>query len=454
MKRYAKSLFVFRRDLRVDDNTALIDALKKSESVLTWFVLDPRQAEKHDYLSLPAFDFMLSSLEELDADLRLRGGALGVSKGKVEEILDELLPGMGVDAVFMNRDYTPFSRKRDEDIETVCRSRGIALVSHGDALLNEPEDVRKNDGGPYTVFSPFWKKSSAVQPGPPAQCRMKNFAAVDTNASEALTGAKPHALERPFLRGGRKEGLALLSRLSELKGNENFRDEPAVRTTGLSAHLKFGTVSVREVYRGISEALGSSSPFLRQLYWRDFFSHISWHFPHVFTGAFHRKLDALEWKYDEESFGRWCGGRTGFPVVDAAMRELNATGYMHNRARLIAASFLTKDLHLSWREGEKYFAQRLIDYDPAVNNGNWQWSASTGCDAQPYFRIFNPWIQQKKFDRDCTYIKTWVPELSGLSPVQIHGLEKKAPESLNYPRPMVNHAEASLEAKAMFEGAL
>lgn len=452
MKRYRKSLFIFRRDLRIDDNTALIKALEKSESVLTWFVLDPRQAEKHDYLSLPALDFMLNSLKELDSDLRSHGGFLEIKKGKVEEVLTEVLPGPGIDAVFVNRDYTPFSRKRDEAIEAICRTLGVVVESYGDVLLHEPEEVLKNDGGPYTVFTPFWKKSSSLPVRAPVRCMLRNYTG-NENAAEAIRDARPHAPGDPFLSGGRKEGLGLLARLSELAGNESFRDEPAIRTTGLSAHLKFGTVSIRESYDAISKALGPASPFLRQLYWRDFFSHIAWHFPHVFTGAFHRRLDALEWKYDEESFRKWCEGRTGFPIVDAAMRQLNTTGYMHNRARLIVASFLTKDLQMSWREGEKYFAQRLIDYDPAVNNGNWQWSASTGCDAQPYFRIFNPWLQQKKFDKDCVYIKTWVPELAGLSAAQLHGLEKKAPDSLDYPRPMVNHSEASLEAKAMFEGA-
>ncbi len=221
-------------------------------------------------------------------------------------------------------------------------------------------------------------------------------------------------------------------------------------TSRLSAHLKFGTCSVREVYYAIVQQLSPEHPLLRQLYWRDFFTHIAFHYPHVFGKAFHPQYDNLVWDNNRGHFQRWAEGTTGFPIVDAGMRELNATGFMHNRVRMIVASFLTKDLHISWRWGERYFAQHLVDYDPAVNNGNWQWAASTGCDAQPYFRIFNPWLQQQKFDPDCQYIYRWIPELNGIPATIIHKWYSKHVDA-PYPAPMLDHARESQIAKERYK---
>ncbi|MBW3021154.1 FAD-binding domain-containing protein, partial [Candidatus Woesearchaeota archaeon] len=211
-----------------------------------------------------------------------------------------------------------------------------------------------------------------------------------------------------------------------------------------------GTISIREIYSSFKENF--QEVLINEVYWRDFFTHIIYHFPNVLDGAFKNKYDKIKWDNDKKLFQKWCEGKTGFPIVDAGMRELNTTGYMHNRVRMIVASFLVKDLHINWQWGEKYFAQNLIDYDPAVNNGNWQWAASTGCDAQPYFRIFNPWSQQEKFDRDCEYIKKWVPELKDLTSYEIHNLYKNH-NLKNYPKPIVEHKEESQKAKEMFKRA-
>ena len=247
--------------------------------------------------------------------------------------------------------------------------------------------------------------------------------------------------ENIFFHGGRRNGLTILKNIKEFKEYAQTRDIPAFPTTGLSAHNKFGTLSIREVYYSIKDVLGASHPLIKQLYWRDFYTQIADHFPHVFGHNFLKKYKKLAWRNNTEHFKRWCTGTTGFPIVDAGMRQLNATGWMHNRARMIVASFLTKDLLIDWRWGEFYFAKQLADYDPAVNNGNWQWAASTGCDAQPYFRIFNPWIQQKNFDPQCTYIKQWVPELFDIPPKVIHTLHKNTVSIKDYPRPIVDHAE-------------
>jgi deoxyribodipyrimidine photo-lyase len=262
-----------------------------------------------------------------------------------------------------------------------------------------------------------------------------------------LDKALPKHPLKNALAGGRTEALKILKKLGSLRNYRRGRDFPAQELSSyLSPYLKFTVCSPREVYAAISRRLGPRHELVRSLFWRDFFTGIAFFFPHIFKGAFHSKFDKLKWSYDRKAFKRWCEGTTGFPIVDAGMREMLETGFMHNRARMIAGSFLVKDLHIDWRWGEKYFAQTLVDYDPAVNNGNWQWVASTGCDAQPYFRIFNPWAQQKKFDPECIYIKKWVPELRSLPPETIHAWYEKKHHSAcpNYPPPIVEH---EIEAK-------
>jgi deoxyribodipyrimidine photo-lyase len=255
-----------------------------------------------------------------------------------------------------------------------------------------------------------------------------------------------------YVHGGRLNALKLLKQAGDKqKQYADNRDFPHKETTKMSAHNKFGTCSIREIYYLFVSSFGVGSTLVKQLFWRDFFTLIANYFPHVFGQAFHEKYNRIAWSDNERSFQRWCQGETGFPIVDAGMRQLNLTGYMHNRVRMIVASFLTKDLHIDWRWGEKYFAQKLVDYDPCVNNGSWQWSASTGCDAQPYFRVFNPWLQQKKFDFDAIYIKTWVNELRDFQPKIIHELYKPNQIiSKKYIHPMVDHDNVSKYAKKLF----
>ncbi len=241
-----------------------------------------------------------------------------------------------------------------------------------------------------------------------------------------------------------------LDRFRDYKTRRDFPFEHG--TTRLSAYLKFGLCSIREIHEAVSKQLGILHPLIRQLYWRDFYIHIAFHFPHVFKRAFKPRYERIQWSYDSSLFQMWCEGKTGFPIVDAGMRQLNTTGWMHNRVRMIVASFLTKDLHIDWRWGERYFAERLVDYDPSVNNGNWQWAASTGADAQPYFRIFNPWRQQKRYDKECKYIKKWIPELSKVKANIIHKWFKPTnlDSEISYPKPIVDHKEESQFAKELF----
>lgn len=448
-----KSLFIFRRDLRLEDNAGLIEALKSSEKVVPCFIFDPRQIESTEYKSENALQFMIESLKDLENQLENKGGKLYLFYGKAEDVVKQLIKNEGIDAIFVNRDYTPFSIQRDSKIKQVCENKNIGFYKYPDSLLNEPEDVLKDDGKPYTIFTAFFRKASKIPVRKSQKNRYDNFykKPINLERHEIYPKILKEENERIYVRGGRSECLKKLGNLKRFKDYGKERDYPAKQmTTGLSAHNKFGTCSIREVYHAIRDSLGPTHPLIRQLYWRDFFTHVCYHFPHVFGKSFHRKFDEIKWSYDREKFSAWCEGRTGFPIVDAGMRELNTTGFMHNRARLIVSSFLTKDLHIDWRWGEKYFATKLVDYDPAVNNGNWQWSASTGCDAQPWFRIFNPWLQQRRYDPECTYVKKWVPELRELSAKEIHNPERLAKGVTGYLEPILVHSEEARKTKAIY----
>lgn len=451
---YQKTLFVFRRDLRLEDNTGLIAALSSSKFVIPAFILDPTQLSEHPYRSTPALTFMANSLADLDQQLKMKGGRLYIFSGKPEEVVEQLIDKEKIDSVFLNQDYTPYSKERDLKILAVCKERGVAFNSFEDLLLTSPKTILKNDGSPYTIYTPFYRRAAKESIRTPSLCKGDNFYhhKVGIEAEpERLTSLRKSALNKPLLLGGRTEGLKLLKNIGTLVDYENQRNIPAFSdgTSHLSSHHKFGTVSVREVYHQVCKAFSKEHTLIRELFWRDFFTHIAWHFPFVFGTEFNKKYRSLRWLHNEKHFEAWCNGMTGFPIVDAGMRQLTATGYMHNRVRMITASFFTKDLHLNWRLGEKFFANFLIDYDPAVNNGNWQWAASTGCDAQPYFRIFNPWLQQERFDPESIYIKRWVPELSHFTPKQINNLHNTSLLT-GYPRPIVDHAVEKIYAEEMF----
>lgn len=452
-KTYSLSLHIFRRDLRLQDNSALIEALKQSDQVIPCFIFDTRQiGDDNQFRGMNSIHFMVNSLDELNHMLKEKNSQLYIFYGNAEEVIQSLIHQLPIEAVFYNRDYTPFSLQRDDAIAKVCHHKQISYHCYADALLHEPEEILKSNGKPYTVFTPAFRYASTLAVRQPEKNNYQNYyskpiSIVDHKIISTLReNQNPHL----YVKGGRREAISLLKKISDLKEYKVLRDYPAkMATSKLSAHLKFGTLSVRECYSIICKMLGKHHTLINELHWRDFFTHIAYHFPHVFGQSFHQKYDALKWSQNTKHFQAWCDGRTGFPIVDAGMRELNATGYMHNRIRMVTASFLVKDLHIDWRQGEKYFAHQLIDYDPAVNNGNWQWAASTGCDAQPYFRIFNPWLQQAKFDADCEYIKRWIPELAGVPSKTIHKLYDSAIP--NYPAPIVNHAIESNKTKSFYK---
>jgi len=463
-KKFDLSLFIFRRDLRLEDNTGLIQACQMSERVLPCFIIDNRQVgDTNSFRSYNCMQFMAQSLDDLQAQLEKKQAQLFIFLGTPKDIVQELIQDYAINAVFVNKDYTPFSIERDSSLKKVCKKLGAQLLDYDDLLLHAPETTLKKSGEPYTMFTPFFRHAQSLRTPEPYKFSYTNFFTQSTATSKIKqhlitsqamrTLLIPHFNKALHVQGGTHNALAILKNIAKYKDYAKTRDFPALSTTNLSAHHKFGTVSIRTVYSAIAKQLGLQSPLLRQLYWRDFYTVIAYYFPHVYGHAFRQNFDTLAWDYNIENFKRWCEGLTGFPIVDAGMRQLNATGFMHNRVRMIVASFLTKDLHINWLLGEKYFATQLVDYDPALNNGNWQWVASTGCDPQPYFRIFNPWLGQKKFDPECIYIKQWIPELKNLTSKEIHTWYKSYSSKINYPKPMVDHALERERALKLYKAA-
>lgn len=454
IKRFQLSLFIFRRDLRLHDNTALIEALRQSELVIPCFIFDDRQIKLNSFFSSKAFQFMLESLKDLDLQIKKSNGKLYLLSGEAEKVVQKLISTLPIDAVYFNRDYTPFSINRDDAIKRIVEKNKRHCFVFSDALLNEPEAVAKQNGSPYTIFTPFSRKSRTLSIAKPRNCIYKNFynGSISEESPSIVNQYMKNHFEKNIYKGGRTHGKILLRKVNELKNYAVERDFPCKDSTShLSAHHKFGTISIRESYKIYTDHF-KKMHFVNELYWRDFFTHIAFHFPRVFEEPFQLKFKHINWSNRDDFFEVWCRGETGFPMVDAGMRELNETGFMHNRVRMITASFLVKDLHIDWRWGERYFARKLIDYDPSVNNGNWQWVASTGCDAQPYFRIFNPWLQQKRFDGDALYIKKWVPELKDIPRNVIHDPIKLCSYQLKkYKKPIIDHFIESKIAKALYK---
>ena len=445
-------IFIFHRDLRLCDNIGLLGCSKLGLPIFSLFIFDDRLIKNNEYASKNAIEFMVQSLIDLNKQLEQFDSKLFIFEGLTQNIIESILSTNQFSAVYSNQDYTPFSQQRDAEISAVCKKYNVDFKTFHDALLLEPGSIKSGNNKIYTVFTPFYKKATQLkvpkpQPIPPKiqfikskqQIEIKINLTIDGNVihKKYVPEPNPHLAEK----GGRSEALKILRDLENFSNYEIRKDIPSIQgTLRISAHLKFGTISPRELFYELEDRLEAFNPIIRQLYWRDFFTHIAYFHPHVFGNAFKKEYNNLEWENSQQRFKAWREGQTGFPIVDAGMRELNETGYMHNRVRMIVSSFLVKDLHIDWRWGEKYFATKLVDYDPSLNNGNWQWAASTGCDAQPYFRIFNPWNQQKKFDPECIYIKQWIPELRDLDPTIIHNFEKIPPKKeIKYPAMIVDH---------------
>lgn len=444
---HRKSIFIFHKDLRLEDNTGLIAALMSSKKVVPLFIFDERQLLNNDYFSENAFEFMIESLFDLDQQLKSRGSYLNmIKKGKTVDVLRELIEKENIDAIYSNRDYTPFAKNRDLEIAELSLEKDISYYQFADSLFYEPEELLKDDGTFYKVFTPFFKRALTFQPKLIRRNNYHNF----TNISSDNIGLADSLLKKRnthlAVRGGRKNALNILK--NNFSDYFDFRNYPSQKkTTMLSAYVKFGCVSPREIH----DRFFSNHELLREFFWRDFLIHLAFHCPYVFGKEFKIKFQSMKWDYDMERFLAWCNGVTGFPIVDAGMRQLNQTGFMHNRVRMIVASFLVKNLHIDWRWGEKYFAKKLVDYDPAVNNGNWQWAASTGADAVPYFRIFSPLSQQERFDKDFDYVSEWISELRGFDNKTLYGLYKKPQALGKYPAMIIDAKREAEICKTIYK---
>ena len=397
-------IFWFRRDLRIMDNTGLFNSLKSGYKVLPVFIFDRNildKVEKDD----PRISFICECIDNLNADLIANGSSVVTFYSTPEEAFFSLCDAYTIKAVFANRDYEPYAIGRDEKIKILLQSKGIQFITYKDHVIFEQSEIVKSDGKPYTVYTPYsskWLKSFTKNLiGEAGSSSLSgNFLNIKANKS-----IKP---EEIGLRTTTKYVKPYNISVPLITDYNRTRDIPSVQGTSLlGPYLRFGTISIREVLRRTYDL---NPVFLKELIWREFFIQILFHFPRVVENSFKPQYDRIEWENDEDLFAKWCNGLTGFPIVDAGMRELEQTGYMHNRIRMIVANFLTRYLLVDWRWGEAWFASKLLDFELASNNGNWQWAAGTGCDAAPYFRIFNTNNQQQKFDPDFRYIKKWIPE--------------------------------------------
>ncbi len=426
MNQQGIAIFWFRRDLRLDDNVGLFHALQSKYQVIPLFIFDEAILD-----SLPKDDarvgFIYDSLLKINAKLQEIGSSLLVKKGKTEDVWLSLIKEYDVKEVFFNKDYEPYAIKRDLAICEILKLNKVKPFDFKDQVIFEEKEIVKADGLPYTVYTPYknkWlEKYKSIAPIP------------EYDTSEKLSNCHKNTFTFPSLGQIGFEESPIKVIPHNLKNVSNYhetRDFPALdSTTHLSPHLRFGTVSIRKL---VNWAALKNQVFLSELIWREFFMQILFSFPKVVSHNFKSAYDGIQWRNDEADFKRWCSGTTGYPMVDAGMRELNQTGYMHNRVRMVVASFLCKHLLINWQWGEAYFAQKLLDYDLSANVGNWQWAAGTGCDAAPYFRVFNPEIQLQKFDEKGIYIRKWIPEFD-----------------LEYGEPMVEHAFARDRAIATYK---
>lgn len=427
------SIFWFRRDLRLDDNCGLYHALKSGVPVLPLFIFDTNILKELDNSRDARVTFIYNELKRISEQLKKQSSSIIVLIGEPVKIWRKLADKLRINSVYANHDYEPYARERDLEVEELLNSKKISFNTFKDQVIFEKDEILSASNQSYTIFTPYkkrWLREIRDQ-------HLKRFPS-ETKLSSTLTLKKfpfPSMDETGF----KYSTVDYPDRRPDINVIKNYhlhRDFPAKKgTTRIGIHLRFGTISVRSL---VEIGLNMNEVWLSELIWREFFMMILWHYPHVINRSFNSQYDKIKWRTDPEDFRLWCEGKTGYPLVDAGMRELISTGFMHNRVRMISASFLTKHLLIDWRRGERYFAKKLLDYELSSNNGNWQWAAGCGCDAAPYFRIFNPELQLNKFDPDMAYVKKWIPEFG----------------SKNYPGRMVDHKSARERALSIYKAAL
>jgi deoxyribodipyrimidine photo-lyase len=426
-------VFWFRRDLRIEDNAGLYHALRSGMKVAPVFIYDRNILDDLDDECDRRVQFIYDQLRACNQALQLFGARMNVYEGEPVEVFEEIIGTYSPQAVFTNNDYEPYAKERDARVQQMLERKGIRFQGYKDQVIFEKNQIVKSDGSPYTVFTPYaqaWK--ARLLNSPPL-----SFDTLAYSNSYLKEAPKEIVFPLGFVPCAKPYGVQVPAITSELLVHyHDNRDFPALdATTRISVHVRFGTVSIRYL---VQQSLQHSTALLNELIWREFFMMILWHFPRVVHTSFRRSYDNIRWRNNNGEFERWCKGTTGYPLVDAGMRELSASGYMHNRVRMVVASFLCKHLLIDWRWGEAWFAQKLLDYDLAANNGNWQWAAGSGCDAAPYFRIFNPELQLKKFDPKGVYIRRWLPEWGTAA----------------YPEPIVPHTVARERCLQVYRQAL
>lgn len=427
------SIFWFRRDLRLHDNIALFNALKSGEKVLPIFIFDTSILDKLSKNDARV-SFIIKELRSMNEHLKSFDASIDILHGKPIEVFESLIKKYQIASVFTNQDYEPYAIRRDQEILELLKSENISFNSFKDQVIFEKNEITKKDGNPYVVYTPYSKKWIEAY----EQINHIHYSSEDL-LSQLYTQSKAKELTLEEL-GFEETNTPIKNYIFNsriINEYEETRNFPALdNTSKLGPHLRFGTVSVRQMVSRAEEQ--ENKTFLKELIWREFFMQILWHFPHTHKDSFKPKYDRIVWRNNEDDFKKWCNGTTGYPMVDAGMRQLNNTGFMHNRVRMLVGSFLCKHLLIDWRWGEAYFAEKLHDYEMSSNVGNWQWVAGTGVDASPYFRIFNPTSQIKKFDKDFSYIRKWVPDF----------------QELTYPSPMVDHKFARERCLKTYKEAL
>lgn len=443
---FENGLFIFRRDLRIIDNNGLETIHSKCKNIYTIFIFTPEQvSDRNHFKSDNAIQFMLESLEDLKESIFQKGGKLFFFYGENNKLISSVIEELDINYICFNKDYTPYALERDEKIKELGKKFNTVVEETMDYYLHEPNTIFSSTGSPYKKFTPYYHACLPIKIKKPSHQILNRFQTTNKKLPNTITLEKAYSL---FIKnkinnnlveiGGRKNALKQLTISKKSQQHyEKTRNILSFPSSQLSAFIKFGCISIREVYA----AFHPNHEFIRQLIWRDFYANILFHFPYVLGHPMKVSFNKIKWIKNEKNLKLWEKGETGFPIVDAGMRQLNITGFLPNRCRLIVASFLVKTLLIDWESGEKYFAKHLYDYDVASNNGNWQWVAGTGSDSNPYFRIMNPWIQSKEFDLDAVYIKTWIPELESIPPKSIHlwYQDYNNYKNCKYPKPIVDY---------------
>lgn len=472
------NIFIFHRDLRLIDNTTLIEQIDNEGSVIPIFIFTPEQinSNKNEYFSNASVQFMIESLHELSDDIKDKKGKIYFFRGDNLKVLKKIHKEININSIGYNIDYTPYAKKRDAEIRNWCKTKNIKIYEKEDYVLYDilEGQTLKKDSTPYQVFTPFKNfcyENLHVR-------EVNKFKKFKFMKNSELEKNKYYLNEKEIdtfyidnpeinVHGGRSNGLKILNNISDFKDYQKKRDMLTYKTTFLGAHNHFTTVSIREVYYKFLDKLGKSSGLITELHWRDFYINISHYFPHILNGqigkknkSFREKYDDVKWSNNKIKWEKFTKGETGFPIIDAGIRQLLKKNFVHNRVRMIHGNFVTKDLHIDWRDGEKFYSNNLVDYDAMVNNNSWQWCAGSGTDAQPYFRIFNPWTQLKTYDPELKYVREYIPELKDVPDKdilnwwkpEIH--EKWLKEGIQYFKPILDHSEEAKNAIKIYKEAL